>query len=152
MPQPQRPNHNIAGKPTVTRRRATPLEVTERAYSWCDATARCYQAQLEALPKDAKPTQRTRLERMATRYYLLAANVASKAAPFCNPKLTTHLIKPSSGASDGMLILYRRKNETDDDLLARARKETGLIIERAGQSLSTEGGQVLIMDEGDQLI
>jgi hypothetical protein len=149
--QPKRPNRITTGKPTATR--PTPLEVMVHAYSWFDATARRYQAQFEALPKDAKPTQRARLERTVTSYYLLAANEASKAGPYCNAKLTSQWIKPRSGASGVPPILFRRKNETTDDVLARARKETSVITERAAaEGVSTEGDPVLIMEEGDQLI
>jgi hypothetical protein len=150
MPQLERPRHSVAGKPVATPRGDTPLKVMERAYLWFDAAARRLQAQLEALPADANPALRARLERKVNGCYLRAADVASKIAPFYHAKLTTHLVTPRPDDDSGPLMLWRRENETVDDLLARARRETGLIIETTERGLSTDSGMVLIMDEGDQ--
>jgi hypothetical protein len=154
MAQLKGPKHAAASEPARTHRVDTPLRVMERAYKWFDATAQGYQAQLDALPSDAKPAERARLENMTRVFYLSAVDVASKAAPFFHPTLTTHLIKPRGGTRQPQ-ILYRRPNETDDDVLARARKETAQketaqIIERAEQGLSSDSGIVIIFDERDQ--
>jgi hypothetical protein len=152
MPQIQRPNPRVTIKPTATLGGDTPLKVMECAYLWFNATARRYQAQLEALPENAKSSaQRARLERMVSGYYLRAVNVASKAAPFCNARLTTHQITPQP-RTDAPYILWRRENESIDDLLERTRKETGWIIKRNAQSLPTEDNAVVIMDESDRTL
>jgi hypothetical protein len=152
MPQIQRPNHRVTSKPAATPGGDTPLKVMERAYSWFDATARRYQAQLEALPENAKsPAQRARLERMVSGYYLRAVDCASKAAPYCNARLTAHLVTPRP-STDAPYILWRRENETIDDLLERTREETGWNIKRNAQSLPTEDVAVVIMDESDRTL
>jgi hypothetical protein len=150
MPQLERPKQSVASKPVATRRGDTPLKVMERAYLWFDAAARRLQAQLEALPADANPAVRAGLERKVNGCYLRAADVASKIAPFYHAKLTTHLVAPRTGNNGGPLILWRWETETVDDVLARARRETGLIIESTARGLSTDGGAVLIMNEDER--
>jgi hypothetical protein len=150
MAQLQRRKHSVASKPVATRRGDTPLKVMERAHLWFDAAARRLQAQFEALPPNADPAVRARLERKVNASYLRAADLALKIAPFYHAKLTTHLVTPRPGNVGRPLILWRRENETVEDLLARARRETGLIIESAERGPAIDGGAVVIRNEDER--